>query len=147
MAGSVKIETRLTIVDDSTSAPLVINTEKTLAFTAFEDKRIVLNPLATAIAWDPTTAGVSAAGNFDFAFILPDGALDLAVTVNTLNANHAHQTQRLAAQIPYLLGSDAAYFSTTLSVVFDAANLSVVDRIRFHEPSSVTRSVRLLLFT
>ena len=144
MAGTVTIETKITVIDDDTSAPLVINQSQQFSFTAFEDKRFAITASQTKTLWDPTTDASEGVSDFDVMIAIADGTLDLEMTCHEGNANEQIGVVRLTDQLPLCLGADDSYFGATQGVT---GTLDVIDKLVVLEPSAAVKKLRLLLFT
>jgi len=144
MAGSIRVQTTITIVDDILSAPEVIQTDKTYSFTAIERKRFSVASGTTVTVWDPTVDASEAASDFDFALFLSDGNVDLEMTVNEGDANEQIGTVRLTDKLPLMLGADDGYSGATQGL---GGTLDVIDKLLIKEVSSATRSVQVILAT
>jgi hypothetical protein len=142
MAGTATYTWKLEVVDDDTGAPLTISGSKQVSFTAFEDKRFAMTADQTRIAWDPTVETTEAVTDFDFMFAVSDGNVDMELTANEGDGSETVSTVRLAEDMPFTLAADDAYYNGGFG-----GSLDVIDKIRFDEPASTARKVRLLLFT
>ena len=144
MAGTVTDETKITIIDDDTSAPINIVQSQQFSFTAFEDKRFAITSGQTKTLWDPTTDASEAVSDFDLLIAIADGNLDLEMTCNEGNANEQIGVVRLTDQLPFMLGADDSYFGATQGVT---GTLDVIDKLVVLEPSTAAKKLRLLMFT
>lgn len=90
------------------------------------------------ILWNPTLAGSAALPtSFVFLMLVSDQDVMLEFTTNEGDANEKIYTVTLAADVPFMLGSDASYYNYTTDP-FTEGTLDVIDKIRCQNLSSDT---------
>lgn len=84
----------------------------------------------TEILWNPTLAGSAALPtSFVFLMLVSDEDVMVEFTTNEGDADEKIYTMALAANVPFLLGSDESYFNYTTDP-FTEGTLDVIDKIR-----------------
>ena len=99
----------------------------------------------TEVLWSPTVAGAAALpATFAFLLLVSDEDVVVELTTNEGDADEKIYTVTLAANIPFMLGSDASYYDYTTDAF--AGTLDVIDQIRCKNLSSDTDAqVRVVL--
>lgn len=83
----------------------------------------------TEVLWSPTVAGAAALpDSFTFLMLVSDEDVVVEFTTNEGDANEKIYTMTLAADVPFMLGSDASYYNYTTDAF--AGTLDVIDKIR-----------------
>ncbi len=146
MAGSIKIENTITIIDPRGKTKTFTFTDTATSITAITEMDFAITANQTRIIWDPTQVTTENVTDFDRLILISDGTLDIEMTVNEGDANEELLSFRLAKDIPFMLGADDAYSNHSASDAF-AGTLDVIDKIRVDEPSGVARNLKLILAT
>lgn len=136
---------KVAITDDQGSTD-VVSAEKSFTFTAKEDKQFSITASATNIIWDPTIDSSEATSDFVFMYLLSNGDLDVEMTINEGDVNEELISFRLAADVPFTLGADDAYFNHLASNIY-GGTLNVIDKIRVNEPNGVAVTLRFIMVT
>jgi len=99
---------------------------------------------STVILWDTSASGNLA--DFDVLILYTDVEVEIEYTINEGDGNEELGSFRLAANVPFILGADDAYYNHSASDAF-AGSLDVIDKIRVKESNSVQATVVLELHT
>lgn len=102
---------------------------------------------ATKDLWDPTRDATEVSSDFDFLYALSDGDLDMELETDTgAEVGREQGSVRLVKGLPLMLGADDSYANHSVGDAF-GGTLDVIDRLRADEPSSATRSLKLIMGT
>lgn len=144
MAGSVKIETTITVTNPQGDVHK-FNTSKTVSsLTAITMMDFAITADQTRIIWDPTNVTTENVTKFDIAIFWSDGNLDLEKTTNEGDANEELGSIRIVSDLPYMLGADDSYYNHSASDIY-AGTLDVIDKLRVDEPASAARNLKMIL--
>ena len=108
-----------------------------------EDKRFQLS-VATAVLWDPTANG-QALSDFELLILTTDSDVNLELGTDVGGANEEFSSVTLAANVPFMLGSDVAFGNYTNDVF--AGILDSINQIRAQETAGNTANVRLRAYS
>ena len=146
MAGSLKIETTITITDPRGKTKTFTFTDIASSVTAITEMDFAITANQTRIIWDPTNVATENVSDFDRLILIADGILDIEFTANEGDANEELMSFRLTADVPFMLGADDAFSNHSASDAF-AGTLDVLDKIRVDEPSGSAKNLKLILAT
>lgn len=107
-----------------------------------ENRTIDVAADGTPTIWDPSNDSGDTTEDFTYLLMVSNGVLDVEMTINEGDANEELISFRLAADTPFLLGADDAYYNHSASNIF-AGTLDVIDKIRVDEPNSVAVKLEL----
>jgi hypothetical protein len=143
---SYKITTKIETVDSYGKAESQSWSSIQTSLTDVVWKNIQVAADARIFVWHPTVWADFTPTNFATLTLVSDGDLDVEATVQFGNASAATNSFRLAADTPYTLGADDAYYaraSTTDSAF--GGTLGVIDSIRVDEPSSANVNLTMIM--
>jgi len=99
---------------------------------------------ATLTIWDPNNWSGYQFSAFDRMLMLSTTDIDVELTIEEGDADEELNSFRLAANVPFILGSDDAYYSHDGGSVFDGA-LGLIDKIRIQEPNATAGKLTLIM--
>lgn len=117
-------------------------TPPTLTLTQLKADTLSLATATTIVLWDPTLSGVpSEPSSLDFLYVLASQACFLELSCNEDDANERTFAVPIAANIPFVLGADDAFYNFTTGGDTFAGSLDVIDRLRLRNQSGSTATV------
>lgn len=144
MAATITLKTTITISDadldtDSVAPQYVIEKSITNLTSLMAPKRLRINN-ATQTIWSSTATGEQIT-TFQFLAIWASGEIELELTCNDGDAAEAIFTVKLAANVPFLLGSDDSRYNTGALT----GTADVIDLIRIKEGNTTNVDVWYML--
>lgn len=142
---TLTLNVKVVIIDDQGETDIPMP-EKSVTFTAKEDKKFVISAASTQIIWNPTIDSSEATTDFDFLILFPDGDLELETTTNEGDVNEELNIDIIADGFPYILGSDASRSNHSVNDAF-AGTLDVKDKLRVKNLGATAVNLRMVMVT
>lgn len=148
MSASLALVVQITVTDadaDADAVPVVHRIEKTvLSVDEHVHRKGKMATGATRILWNPTVDATEQIQTFRFLALWADGDLLVEYTVNEGSGTEELGSFTLAANTPWMLGEDAAFYGHAASDAF-AGTADVIDKIRIKNTSGADVRYNLLL--
>lgn len=141
---SLKIKTEIEIINDRGDKT---NTRFTKVFSSLNEiyrQEVDISANGTVIVYDPTNWSGIQFTAFDALVMYSTKDLDIEMTINEGDANEELNSFRLAADTPFILGADDAYYNHSASNAF-GGTLDVIDKIRVDEPNGSAAKLTLIM--
>ena len=119
-----------TVVTDTQGAVATYRYAKTItALGEMKRQEVSVGAGVTAIVWNPTVDTSELCESFSFLEMEASVDMEAELTINEAHANEELISLRLAAGVPLILGSNAAFYNHSASDIY-AGTLDVIDKIR-----------------
>ncbi len=146
MPGTINLTVILDITDPAGFFYGPIKKAKSFTITEMNKKDIPVAASSTLVIWDRSVTGIDTPADFDVLVMWSDVALDVEMTINEGDANEELISFTLAANVPFILGDDAAYYNHSASNVWGGA-LGLIDKIRVRENAAVSAQLTFIMGT
>jgi hypothetical protein len=144
--GHVKIKTSIELTDNKGFTKKYDYVYNNTVLNSYSSQLITVGASTTKIIWDPTTWTDYNITDFDYLALISNTELYVELTVNEGESTEEMSTFQLSKDLPFMLGSDDAYYNHSASDAF-AGTLDVIDKIRVKEVNGNNATVHMILFT
>lgn len=139
-----KITGEVEIIDNAGNKRLIPFRNNYTSVNEIWCQEIAFDADDTLTVWDPTNWSGYQFTAFDRLMMMSTRDLDVEMTINEGDANEELISFRLAANVPFFLGADDAYYNHSASNIY-AGTLDVIDKIRIDEPNSTAGKLTMVM--